>query len=149
MTGAGPTRIVEVTVCPAPNCGAANPSTYRFCMKCGAPLAESGTESTQTREVATAPDAEPACVTRILPNQEIETYDVDGDFVVGRDEGTLAIPDDQFLSRRHLSVRQWEGAYYLTDLDSSNGTFVRVRGEVELKAGDYIMLGSQVFRFKI
>lgn len=179
--GADPTRVVEVAVCPGPGCGAANPSTYRFCMKCGTkleaappstavrpepppppiappevrPAAAPATErvpapgTVKTMKLSAAPDWQRVCVTRILPSDETESHDIKGEFVVGREEGSLAITSDPFLSRRHFAIRQRSGAYYLTDLDSSNGTYVQVRGEVELRPGDYIMLGGQVFRFMV
>ena len=34
----------------------------------------------------------------------------------------------------------------LTDLGSSNGTFVRLREEAELRSGDVLLMGQQLFR---
>jgi pSer/pThr/pTyr-binding forkhead associated (FHA) protein len=167
MTGASvdPTRVVEVITCPGPDCGATNPSSYRYCMKCGCELpvsvsntsTEPGPGSTdsrpaspgpgETEEMSTTPGRERVYVTRILSGEETEVHEIEGEFVVGREEGDLAIEGDPFLSRSHFSIRQQSGAYFLVDLDSSNGTFIRFWGDLELRPGDYIMLGSQVFRF--
>jgi hypothetical protein len=37
----------------------------------------------------------------------------------------------------------------LVDDDSRNGTFIRINGEVELKPGDMILIGRQLFRFEV
>ena len=70
--------------------------------------------------------------------------------VLGRESGDIVFPDDPFLSRRHAVVRTTgEGAsrrFTLADLASSNGTFIRVRGEVVLEQGDEIRVGQQLLR---
>ena len=43
-----------------------------------------------------------------------------------------------------MSLRN--GKYYLTDLNSSNGTFLRVRGERALPKGTSLLMGQQLFR---
>ena len=37
----------------------------------------------------------------------------------------------------------------LEDLNSSNGTFIRVRGDHELKSGDLLRLGDQLIRVEL
>jgi pSer/pThr/pTyr-binding forkhead associated (FHA) protein len=71
------------------------------------------------------------------------------DVVLGREEGDITFPDDEFMSRRHATVRRAVGAKAkLEDLHSSNGTFVRLRGERELKPGDVVRMGDQLLRFE-
>ena len=36
--------------------------------------------------------------------------------------------------------------FVLTDLGSSNGTFIQIRGEVTIKSGDQFRIGQQLFR---
>jgi len=69
--------------------------------------------------------------------------------VLGRESGDVVFPDDPFMSRRHASVRVSDGpgrTFRLADLGSSNGTFVRIRGEVQLKHGDEVRVGQQLLR---
>lgn len=74
--------------------------------------------------------------------------------VIGREQGDIVFTDDPFLSRRHAVVRV-HGAgsgtapkrFTLTDLGSSNGTFLQVREEVRLRHGDHFRIGQQLFRF--
>ena len=77
-------------------------------------------------------------------------------FVIGRDEtilgrevGDIVFTDDPFMSRRHAALTRnpKSGGFALRDLGSSNGTFLRVRGKVELKAGDHLRIGQQLFRY--
>jgi pSer/pThr/pTyr-binding forkhead associated (FHA) protein len=76
------------------------------------------------------------------------------ELVLGREEGDVTFPDDEYLSRRHATVRripQGQGSRTarLEDLGSSNGTFLRLRGEHELKTGDVLRLGDQLLRFEV
>jgi pSer/pThr/pTyr-binding forkhead associated (FHA) protein len=86
--------------------------------------------------------------------------------VLGRESGDIVFTEDPFLSRRHAAVRMlpqpqdWTasgpgrpgpgspsaGRFVLCDLGSSNGTFVRIQGEVELKDGDQFRIGQQLLR---
>jgi pSer/pThr/pTyr-binding forkhead associated (FHA) protein len=70
--------------------------------------------------------------------------------VLGRESGDIVFPDDPFLSRRHATVRaigeQGSRRFTLADLGSSNGTFIRIRGEVALRQGDEIRVGQQLLR---
>ena len=71
------------------------------------------------------------------------------DLVLGREEGDVTFPDDEFMSRRHAAVRRASPHPKLEDLSSSNGTFVRVRTEHVLVAGDMLRLGDQLLRVEL
>jgi pSer/pThr/pTyr-binding forkhead associated (FHA) protein len=91
--------------------------------------------------------------------------------VIGRETGDIVFTADPFLSRRHAMIRRslarkdgrahddgaqgrderglrprgrWD--FTLTDLDSSNGTFVSIRNEIVLQHGDFIRVGQHLFR---
>jgi pSer/pThr/pTyr-binding forkhead associated (FHA) protein len=71
--------------------------------------------------------------------------------VLGRESGDVVFTDDPFLSRRHAAIRV-EGdprRFLLTDLGSSNGTFIQLRGEIPLESGDQFRIGQQLFRVDI
>jgi pSer/pThr/pTyr-binding forkhead associated (FHA) protein len=70
------------------------------------------------------------------------------ELVLGREEGDVTFPDDEFMSRRHAAVKRVGQKARLEDLNSSNGTFVRVKGDRELAAGDVLRLGDQLMRFE-
>jgi pSer/pThr/pTyr-binding forkhead associated (FHA) protein len=75
-------------------------------------------------------------------------FDVDGDVVIGRVEGTIVIDDDE-ISRRHAVVCGAHDGLTIEDLGSTNGTRVngrRIEKRVELSEGDEIAIGQTTFR---
>lgn len=67
-----------------------------------------------------------------------------GSLVIGREEGDLRI-EDLLVSRRHASLTLTEeGGVVLSDLDSTNGTFLNARlltAPSEVADGDDIRIG--------
>jgi pSer/pThr/pTyr-binding forkhead associated (FHA) protein len=70
------------------------------------------------------------------------------EIVIGREEGDLVFNDDAFLSRRHAALRWRNGTATIEDLRSSNGTFVRLRAPYDMRTGDHMRMGDQLFRFE-
>jgi pSer/pThr/pTyr-binding forkhead associated (FHA) protein len=66
---------------------------------------------------------------------------------IGRANCDASYPNDALLSPRHASVTKREGKVFLKDLGSTNGTFVKLRQDTELSAGDIFLLGREIFRF--
>jgi pSer/pThr/pTyr-binding forkhead associated (FHA) protein len=78
-------------------------------------------------------------------------YLVADETTVGRETGDLVFTSDPFMSRRHACI-QWQEAnqrYVLTDLSSSNGTYLAIRGDLRLEHGDFIRLGQHLFRLDL
>jgi len=70
------------------------------------------------------------------------------EIVLGREEGDIVFRDDAFMSRRHAAIT-WDGRRaLLTDLGSSNGTFVRLSGPTSIKSGDHVRMGDQLLRIE-
>jgi len=70
------------------------------------------------------------------------------EIVLGREEGDIVFRDDAFMSRRHAAIT-WDGKRaLLTDLGSSNGTFVRLTGPTSIKNGDHVRMGDQLLRIE-
>lgn len=67
---------------------------------------------------------------------------------VGRDSGDVSFPGDRYVSGRHARIDVGEGAITLTDLGSSNGTFLRVNGPTDVGPGDQVLLGMQLLRLE-
>jgi pSer/pThr/pTyr-binding forkhead associated (FHA) protein len=65
---------------------------------------------------------------------------------LGRERGDILFPEDGYVSGQHARVELRDGRVFLSDLQSSNGTFVRVRGERIVKSGGAILMGQQLFR---
>ena len=67
---------------------------------------------------------------------------------IGRTEGDIRFPDDQFLSPLHAKLSWEEGHLEVRDLGSRNGTWVFLETPHRLTDGDLILIGSQVLRFR-
>jgi pSer/pThr/pTyr-binding forkhead associated (FHA) protein len=68
--------------------------------------------------------------------------------VIGRSEGDLVIPHDISMSPKHAAIDRLEdGAWLLSDLGSSGGTFVRVTS-ARLRDGTTIRIGATMLRFQ-
>jgi hypothetical protein len=69
----------------------------------------------------------------------------------GRREDCDVIVDEKTVSGQHAQVSRRAGLFYVTDLRSTNGTFLneqRVEGEVLLRAGDLLRFDRHQFRFE-
>lgn len=66
--------------------------------------------------------------------------------VMGRERGDILFPEDGYVSGTHARISLRDGRVYLADVGSSNGTFLRVRGERTLPTGSFILMGQQLFR---
>lgn len=68
---------------------------------------------------------------------------------MGRERGELTFPDDGFVSGTHCKVTTRDGRFFLRDLDSTNGTYLRVKAEGILAQNDLILLGQQLFKIDL
>jgi hypothetical protein len=80
-----------------------------------------------------------------------ETIPIRGrDYTIGRSGGDLLIGHDTMMSARHakITLERLDGRYlyYLNDLDSKNGTFVRIAGGL-LKNANQLLVGGRHYRF--
>jgi len=68
-------------------------------------------------------------------------------FHLGRERGHALFAEDGYVSSLHcqLSV-DGNDAIWLTDLGSSNGSFVRLNQEHAVTGGDVLLMGQQLFR---
>jgi pSer/pThr/pTyr-binding forkhead associated (FHA) protein len=77
-----------------------------------------------------------------------KTFPMEGDVVtIGREAGNQIIINDAEVSRRHTQFVLQGGKYVVSDLGSTNGTFVngqRVTSQHVLQPGEIISLGEQI-----
>ncbi len=72
------------------------------------------------------------------------------DLVIGREGADILFADDRHISRQNTRIHLNEqGQIILSDLDSKNGTFVRLRNEQPMEHGDYVFFGSELVRVEI
>jgi pSer/pThr/pTyr-binding forkhead associated (FHA) protein len=68
---------------------------------------------------------------------------------LGRERGDVLFPEDGYVSGLHCRVSYEKGQLFITDLGSSNGTFIRLSADGELIDGDVLLMGQQLFRVNI
>lgn len=69
------------------------------------------------------------------------------EITVGGEGATIGLSADPFLSATHARVvRAPDGQCFLHDLGSTNGTWLRIRGEAPLTDGDEVMVGTELLR---
>ena len=73
--------------------------------------------------------------------------------VLGRESGDVVFPHDPFLSREHARLRlELNGSVmsvFVEDLNSANGTYIRIRGAAELHNRDTFRIGDQIIRLRL
>lgn len=81
------------------------------------------------------------------PDSETRAFVFSTDeIIIGREIGDILFREDGFVSKKHAKINKFDGRVMLRDLDSSNGTYVRIRGEREIGSGDLVLMGQQLFR---
>jgi len=121
-----------------PYCGAAIPAGEQFCPDCGF---ERGSLHEEGAAEAPAPEG----VLELSVGDERFVLAV-GEHVLGRTEGEIIV-SNPYLSRRHLKLRIDADKLFVTDLGSTNGTFLdgarlapneeaAVESGADLKAGE-------------
>jgi pSer/pThr/pTyr-binding forkhead associated (FHA) protein len=66
---------------------------------------------------------------------------------LGRERGDVLFPEDGYVSGLHCRLGVGtDTSITLTDLGSSNGSFVRLKDEHAVSSGDILLMGQQLFR---
>ncbi len=66
---------------------------------------------------------------------------------VGREVGDITFTGDGFVSGQHARLAHEDGRFFLEDLNSSNGTYIRA-DEHTLNNNDLILIGQKLLRFE-
>lgn len=69
-----------------------------------------------------------------------------GENALGREVGHVCFPGDRYVSARHARLDVSDGSVLLTDVGSSNGTFVRLSAPTRIGPGDQVLVGMQLLR---
>ncbi|MGB2951757.1 MAG: FHA domain-containing protein [Gaiellaceae bacterium] len=146
-----------------PECGFQNPEAANYCARCGALLVKSepGSETTMTY----TPDAledegepleelrmdGPALVVRSGGGRAGEHFVPKGErTTIGRSPDCDIFLDDVTVSRKHAVLVERDGAYWIEDQGSLNGTFVnrrRIEEPAKLDNGDELQIGKYRLSF--
>ncbi|MDR1185334.1 MAG: trypsin-like peptidase domain-containing protein [Coriobacteriales bacterium] len=78
------------------------------------------------------------------------------EFIIGKEQRKVnfVISDNSAVSRVHARITQRDGRYYITDLNTTNSTFVNdkklpTNTETPLNKGDHITLADEEFEFDV
>ena len=128
-----------------PQCNHMNGPGNAYCANCGAVITIAKTV------VMSSPQTQVKGSLHLVMEggQSGEVYELDEETVIGRAGGDITFPHDGFMSGRHARIVRRGSSFILTDEESRNGTFIKIKGEVELKPGDMILVGKQLFRFEV
>ncbi len=73
-------------------------------------------------------------------------------FIIGRDARCHLRPHCSSVSKLHCAIASWAGLIKVKDLKSLNGTLLngaRISGEIAVKNGDRLQVGTLNFEFRI
>ena len=77
-------------------------------------------------------------------------YEIESDQTdVGREEGSILLVNDPYVSPRHARLQFREGRFFIRDLESVNGVYVRLRAPERLQHADLVLVGLEVLRFEV
>lgn len=77
------------------------------------------------------------------------SYHLQGDQIdIGRTQGDLLF-EDPYLSPRHARIVSQPEGQILSDLESRNGVFIRLRAGADLEDGDLFLVGRQLLKFEL
>jgi pSer/pThr/pTyr-binding forkhead associated (FHA) protein len=68
---------------------------------------------------------------------------------IGREACDMNFPSDIHLSGKHCGIDEKDGKFVLTDYDTRNGTYVRIKAEKPLSHGDYVFIGRRLLRVEV
>jgi pSer/pThr/pTyr-binding forkhead associated (FHA) protein len=115
--------------------------------------------TTQMRSPSTAPPAKPSkggkAPTQVVVHEadggKARTVRLKGSVEIGRRDGCAVRLSDTYVSQVHARLYGENGAWYVEDLGSTNGTFLndaRVSSPVEVHAGDVVKVGKTVLELR-
>jgi pSer/pThr/pTyr-binding forkhead associated (FHA) protein len=151
----GPAAQPDTVICH--RCRGSNAPQMAFCQYCGTKLradAPTAPAAPQSRGPAPprGPAEEPSARLVVIaqdgtPGAEYPLVGQQTD--IGRDEGSIALSADPYVSPRHARIINRNGRFFVRDLESVNGVYVRLRGAETLRHADLVLAGLEVLRFEL
>lgn len=133
-------------------CGEFTDAGDAFCSVCGSRVdAGTGVSETQGAGPAAPATAEGAdfYLEVVAGREKDRVFPLRGEEVtIGRStENEIILETDGYVSGHHTRLIQEGGAWYVEDMGSTNGTFLKLRGRFRLGLDDEIKVGQSIFRF--
>ncbi len=171
----------EARICP--RCHGMVEGAGQFCRFCGASMADAAPVDLRLPPHLGAVTARPPAASPTTPTSTVAifaagrprvrlvliardggegpSYAVGETTDMGRTEGHVVIADDHYISPRHARISMRNGAYFLRDLGTTNGVYLRIPFSVdglhetapdpeqELGDQELFLIGQQVLRFEV
>ena len=135
-------------------CHGTNAAGQPYCQYCGARLTEQEpprpARQPEEPRAETAPGDPPGRLVVIAQDGTPGTeYPIVGaQSEIGREDGAIRLPTDPYVSPRHLLISRRNGRFFVRDLESVNGVYVRLRAPEVLRHADLVLIGLEVLRFE-
>ena len=130
-------------------CGSPVVPGAEFCATCGAPVTSTPALQRPSAQPAVRTDFTFFVVLLDESGKPVQRYERRAlDTAIGRQDGDIRFPDDQFLSPLHARITWEQDHLVLRDLGSRNGTWVFFDEPHKLVDGDLLLIGSQMIRFR-
>jgi pSer/pThr/pTyr-binding forkhead associated (FHA) protein len=111
-----------------------------------------GSQRLLLRGAREADDSRRGELVQVLPlghSGRVQALDKDS-IVVGKStRADFCFPEDHYLSRRHAEIVNTARGLVVRDLGSTNRTYLIVKDERPLEDGDRIVLGEQLFEYRL
>jgi pSer/pThr/pTyr-binding forkhead associated (FHA) protein len=153
--GAEPARKPDAAIV-CPRCHGSSPPGTAYCQFCGARLQpEPGAPppvEPRAGQPAAAAASEPSASLIVIaqdgtPGAEHPLLEQVTE--VGREQGGILLAGDPYVSPQHMRLSRRNGRFFVRDLESVNGVYVRLRGPEALRHGDLVLVGLEVLRFEL
>ncbi len=69
--------------------------------------------------------------------------------ILGRERGNILFPEDGYVSGLHVNIFSDNNKFYISDLGSSNGTFLKLDVEGTFPTGTFLLMGQQLFQIDL
>lgn len=71
------------------------------------------------------------------------------EIVIGCENATVTFTADPRLSAQHAKIYKAGNGYTIEDLGSTNGTYVRIKGQSAVTHGDFLFVGDELLRVEV
>ena len=137
-----PLRATPSALAPCPNCGFTGAGAQATVVQ---NADKSKLKKTQMFGEISFDDAKPSKFKLVENNKQEHAFE-GKNVTIGRED---IDPENFSLSSEHATFEKIDGKWMLSNNSSNGFTFIQVKGKVEVKDGDIIVVGNKIFQFKI
>jgi len=128
-----------------PSCGVEADPGAAFCGNCGARMGAAAEPPPPPK-----PKGDVIRLRMVAGKDKDKLFEIEkGEVRIGRlGENDIPLEADGYVSGKHTRISKQGGEFFVEDLGSTNGTFLKVRKLTRLSPGDEIKVGQSIFRLE-